>query len=425
MNLEAAVIGIALSGSRIALLDLDVVQPYHFADTRNQAIWRLIESYKADNPSQALDPTLLLDKLPGITDAHVEPDYLLDCLAAAPAAAEALAASYAKKLLDNHAHRNLHDACLRGIQILESGGDPGEAENTIRSLLDQVSSGSTDLVDNEACLDELIDFSIEALPFTPTPWPDVNDMIGGWKPGGLYVIAARPGVGKSIASIQAATELADTGHVYLASLEMSGRELWGRVMANIADVPGDAITRRRQPTPEEQAKMRAAAPILKGLPIHFDERANLTIGDFVATARLLHREHGLKAAFVDYIGLINAAPGEKRARWELIGEYTRTLKNLAKDLQIPVIAVAQLGRQAETRPGGELTLSDLRESGNIEQDANVVCLLSCPNEGGVTDYGRLDFYVAKNREGRTGHALLSRDGTHSRLSHLGWTPSYE
>ena len=121
-------------------------------------------------------------------------------------------------------------------------------------------------------------------------------------------------------------------------------------MAQVADVPGDAITRKRMPTPEEQARMKAAAPILNQLPLHFDDRANLTIGDFVTTARLLHREHGLKAAVVDYIGLINAAPGDRRQRWELIGEYTRTLKNLAKDLQIPVIAVAQLGRQAEQPP---------------------------------------------------------------------------
>ena len=129
----------------------------------------------------------------------------------------------------------------------------------------------------------------------------------------------------------------------------------------------------------------------------------------MATTRLLHRQHGLAAAFIDYIGLINAAPGDRRARWEL----TRSLKNLAKDLQIPVFAIAQLGRQAEQTPGGELQLSHLRESGNIEQDANVVMLLSCPHENGVTDWTRADIHVAKNREGRTGHV---------RLNHLGWNP---
>lgn len=425
MNLEAAVIGIALSGSRIALLDLDVVAPYHFADTRNRAIWGLIEDYKAKNPSQGLDPMLLVDKLPTITEARVDADYLLDCLQAAPVASEALAPVYADKLINESARRGLQEACTRGLQIIESGGDAADAEAEVRELLNQVSTGSTTLVDNQECLNQITDFNTQQQPFTPTPWPELNDLIGGWKPGGLYVIAARPGQGKSLLSLQAALNLADTGHVYLASLEMSGTEIWGRIMAQVADVPGDAVTRKRWPTPEEQKRMKAAAPILKQLPLHFDERANLTIGDFVATTRLLHREHGLKAAFVDYIGLINAAPGDRRQRWELIGEYTRTLKNLAKDLQIPVIAVAQLGRQAEARPNGELSLSDLRESGNIEQDANVVMLLSCPSENGVVDWTRMDVYVAKNREGRTGHVLLRREGDYSRLTHLGWTPDYQ
>ncbi len=425
MNLEAAIIGIALSGSRIALLDLDIVAPYHFADTRNQALWKLIQEYKEQNPAQALDPVLLADRLPSITEARVDDNYLLDCLQAAPVAAEALAPVYADKLINESARRGLQEACTRGLQILEAGGDASDAEAEIRDLLNQVSTGSATLVDNQECLNQITDFTTQHQPFTPTPWPELNDLIGGWKPGGLYIIAARPGQGKSLAALQSALNLADTGHVYLASLEMSGTEIWGRIMAQVADVPGDAVTRKRWPTKEERARMEAAAPILKQLPLHFDERANLTIGDFVATTRLLHREHGLKAAFVDYIGLINAAPGDRRQRWELIGEYTRTLKNLAKDLQIPVVAVAQLGRQAEARPNGELSLSDLRESGNIEQDANVVMLLSCPSENGVIDWTRLDVYVAKNREGRTGHVLLKREGDYSRLSHLGWTPDYQ
>lgn len=423
MNTETTILNIALSGDPNALIDLDNIHPHHFADTRNAAIWRLIEDYKTKNPGQGLTRELLLDKLPSITDTHVTPDYLLDIMDVTAVAHGALAGVYANKLIDNTARRQLADACTRGLQIIEAGGDPPNAEATIRELLNQVSTGSTALVDNNQCLDQLADFTTHNTPFTPTPWPDLNHLIGGWKPGGLYVIAARPGVGKSLLAIQAATALTETGHVYFASLEMAGRELWGRIMANVANVPGDAVTRRRHPTPDEQKRITAATPYLRQLPIHFDDRANLTIGDFVATTRLLHRQHGLTAAFIDYIGLINAAPGDRRARWELIGEYTRSLKNLAKDLQIPVFAVAQLGRQAEQTPGGELQLSHLRESGNIEQDANVVMLLSCPHENGVTDWTRADIHVAKNREGRTGHVLLEREADYSRLNHLGWTPT--
>lgn len=423
MSTETTILNIALSGDPNALIDLDSIHPHHFADTRNAAIWRLIEDYKQKNPGQGLTRELLLDKLPSITDANVTPDYLLDIMDLGAIAHGPLAGVYANKLIDNTARRQLAYACTRGLQIIESGEDPSNIEATIRELLNQVSTGSTALVDNNQCLTLLSDFTTKQTPFTPTPWPDLNNLIGGWKPGGLYVIAARPGVGKSLAAMQAAATLADTGHVYFASLEMAGRELWSRILSNVANVPGDAVTRRRHPTPDEQARINAAVPHLRKLPIHFDDRANLTIGDFVATTRLLHRQHGLTAAFIDYIGLINAAPGDRRARWELIGEYTRSLKNLAKDLQIPVFAIAQLGRQAEQSLGGELQLSHLRESGNIEQDANVVMLMSCPHENGVTDWTRLDICVAKNREGRTGHVLLEREADYSRLNHLGWTPT--
>ena len=422
MNTETTIIDLALSGDPTVLLDLDNIHPHHFADTRNAAIWRLIEDHKAKNPGQGITRELIIDKLPSITEAHVTPDYLLDIMDLTLISHRGLAGVYANKLIDDTARRHLADACTRGLQIIEAGGDPSDAEASIRELLNQVSTGSPTLVNNDTCITQINDITPTAPPFTPTPWPDLNQIIGGWKPGGLYVIAARPGVGKSLLALQAAAELADTGHVYFASLEMAGRELCSRIMANIANVPGDAVTRRRHPTPDEQARMTAAAPHLRQLPIHFDDRANLTIGDFVATTRLLHRQHGLTAAFIDYIGLINAAPGDRRARWELIGEYTRTLKNLAKDLGIPVFAIAQLGRQAEQSPGGELQHSHLRESGNIEQDANVVLLLSCPHENGVTDWTRADIHVAKNREGRTGHVLLEREGDYSRLNHLGWTP---
>ena len=199
MSTETAVINIALSGDPNALIDLDSVHPHHFADTRNAAIWRLVEDYKAKNPGQGLTRELIFDKLPSITDAHVTPDYLLDIMDIGAIAHGALAGVYANKLIDDAARRQLADACERGLQIVEAGGDPSDAEAAIRELLNQVSTGSTTLVDNTQCLDQLTDFTTHNTPFIPTPWPDLNQIVGGWKPGGLYVIAARPGVGKALA----------------------------------------------------------------------------------------------------------------------------------------------------------------------------------------------------------------------------------
>jgi len=264
MSTETTILNIALSGDPNALIDLDNIHPHHFADTRNAAIWRLVEDYKAKNPGQGLTRDLLLDKLPSITDAHITPDYLLDIMDLGLISYRALAGVYANKLIDDAARRQLADACTRGLQVIEAGGDPSDVEAAIRELLNQVSTGSTTLVDNNQCLDQLSDFTTHAPPFTPTPWPELNHLIGGWKPGGLYVIAARPGVGKSILALQTATNLTGTGHVYFASLEMAGRELWARILSNIANAPGAAVPRRRHPPaphgPGHQRRHRNALP---------------------------------------------------------------------------------------------------------------------------------------------------------------------
>ena len=216
MNTETTILNLALSGDPTVLLDLDNIHPQHFADTRNAAISRLIEDYKAKNPGQGITRQLIFDKLPSITEAHVTPDYLLDIMDLTLISHRGLAGVYANKLIDDTACRHLADARTRGLLFTEAGGDPSDAEASIRELLNQVSTGSTTLVNNDTCLTQITDFTTKATPFTPTPWPDLNQIIGGWKPGGLYVIAARPGVGKTLAALQAATNLADTGHVYFA-----------------------------------------------------------------------------------------------------------------------------------------------------------------------------------------------------------------
>ena len=115
MSTETTIIDLALSGDPTVLLDLDNIHPHHFADTRNAAIWRLIEDYKAKNPGQGLTRELLLDKLPTITDANVTPDYLLDIMDLTAVAHGALAGVYANKLIDNTARRQLADACKSSV----------------------------------------------------------------------------------------------------------------------------------------------------------------------------------------------------------------------------------------------------------------------------------------------------------------------
>lgn len=233
----------------------------------------------------------------------------------------------------------------------------------------------------------------------PTPWRSLSDSLTGFRPGALYVIGARPGVGKTAISIQVALELSKHGSVAYSSLEMPERELHMRCMASGAQI-AHSMLEKPEPLPawanEKLNAWLAAAP----KRIAFDDRGSVTVNDIRTHARSVAREGKLAGVVVDYLQLISGESGAKRM--EVVTEASRQLKLLARDLDVPVIALSQLNRNAEARADKRPAMSDLRESGAIEQDADVVILLHRDMEATDTASNDFDMLVAKNRHGATG-----------------------
>lgn len=246
----------------------------------------------------------------------------------------------------------------------------------------------------------------------PLPWPRVQSLLRGLRPGGLYVLGARPGVGKSAIALQIATHLEAHGRVGFFSLEMGRRELTHRIIAQGAQVPLSAVDGSSRISQFQREKIARWQPEYHGRMV-FDERSSVTVYDIRSQARLWHREEPLSAIVVDYLQLIGGQPGQ--SRYEVVSETSRLLKLMARELNVPVIALSQLRRDSEQH-GRRPTKADLRESGSIEQDADVVILLHNVNQAdpeyrpSMFELEELEFIFAKNRQGRMDVVSLDWDG---------------
>lgn len=244
--------------------------------------------------------------------------------------------------------------------------------------------------------------------FIPTPWPTLNAAIGGLRPGAVYVIAARPGIGKTVIAGQIAAALAEHGRVAFSSLEMSEEELVQRLVSERLAIQVGALKDNRM-SDRDWSLVADGEQRLQALNIAIDDRASVSGVEVRAHAQAVSRDGVLVGVVVDYLQLMTSR--NKGERYAQVTEFSRQMKIMAKDLKVPVIALSQLNRQSENRADREPKLSDLRESGAIEQDADVVILLrregDWPNEHIILD-------VAKNRHGMTGEVDLAWQGEFSR-----------
>lgn len=213
----------------------------------------------------------------------------------------------------------------------------------------------------------------------PTGFADLDRQLMGVRGKYLYVIGARPSMGKSTFLVNIAENMALAGHgVLLFTLEMPDLDIGTRMIVGGASVDLQKSRNGMFGTPE-LARIRARASALSGSPLYVDDTPGLTIADIRARARIHHQRHGVKAVFVDYLQLIKGtSKRSQESRYQEIGEVCKGLKQLAMELDVAVFTAAQLGRQTDERRDHRPMLSDLRESGDIEQDADVVALLRRP-----------------------------------------------
>ena len=401
---EDAIVGAILLTSGAILDDTDINEA-DFASTRASAVVELAKALR--RAGRPVDPVTLLDGADATQKRMLDPAWLHACLQSTPSAASA--EFYAEIVGKEATRRRLRAAAAAVAEIADQTEDVDVAVDQSRALIDHAARIDTSHV---AAMGDTLDATLDTLdgPQTayPTPWPSLSRAIIGFEPGRLYTVGARPGVGKTAWGLQVALHLASGGgNVCYASMEMHTRELHLRSIS--LDLKID-ITRllRRQLTPQDWERIVQRREYLGNLPLFVDDRPHLTIPMIRQHARSVARKGKLYGVVVDYLQLVSAPRGqERKSRYEVVSDTSRELKLLANELDVPVIALAQLNRAADQRgPEAPPKVSDLRDSGAIEQDSDVVILMhrdqSVPEKA-----TELAMFVGKNRHGPT--ALLNFD----------------
>ncbi|MBQ9474503.1 MAG: replicative DNA helicase [Bacteroidales bacterium] len=252
----------------------------------------------------------------------------------------------------------------------------------------------------------------------PSGFMELDQLTSGFQPGTLVIIAARPAMGKTAFALSIARNIAlnEKKAVAFFSLEMTGLELVMRLISSEAMIEGGKFKRGEKLTQQQVAVLTEKIQVLSSAPIYIDDSPMLSIFELRAKCRRLKKAHDIQAVFIDYLQLMHGDASGNRGgnREQEISNISRQLKALSKELQIPVIALSQLSRQVEQRGGDRKPqLSDLRESGAIEQDADIVAFIYRPDYYGLTEpdnlgetVGMADIILAKHRSGGQGTARL-------------------
>jgi replicative DNA helicase len=398
----------------------DFLTAQHFYSDRHQAIYTAIsELYEAG--VRGIDVVTLSEQL----EKHQKleevggPAYLLEILQCVPHAAHAK--YYATIVREKAVQRSLITACTEILRDCYEGDKPIEdvlqaAEQNIFRILEQQESAekiSIDqiLLDAWARIEERT--RCEGGPTgLPTGFVDLDAKTNGFQPSELIILAARPSMGKTALVCNWAEAIAESGRgVLVFSLEQSKLELAERFLCIRARVDGHRL-RSGLLDDAERHRLMVASSELNEMPLFIDDRPGRTVSQIAAIARRIKRQHGLGIVIVDYLQLVE--PEDKRApREQQIAYISRRLKFIAKELDIPVVALAQLNRGVELREDKRPRLADLRESGAIEQDADLISFLHRPSAYDPEDRpGEAEVIIAKHRSGPTGIVTLT------------WRPQY-
>ena len=258
---------------------------------------------------------------------------------------------------------------------------------------------------------------------------ELDRRITGFQPGMLIILAARPAMGKTACGLTMARNIAVDFQKPVAyfSLEMTGDELVTRLLSAESDIPASKLRKSANLNQIEKEIMAEKILSLRKAPLYIDDSAGIDIFQMRAKCRRLKQRYGIKMVFIDYLQLMNGAPdaNRNRNREQEISNISRQLKEMAKELEIPVLAMSQLSRKVEDRPMAIPTLSDLRESGAIEQDADIVMAIHSPEEYGIeqdedgnSTANLANIHILKFRSGKTGVCPLMFEGKYVRFSNF-------
>ena len=408
LQAEQSVLG-GMMLSKDAIADVvEVLRERDFYRPAHELIFgAILDLYSRGEPADAITVAAELTKNGDIARAGGAP-YLHTLISSVPTAANA--GYYAKIVLEHAIMRRLVEA---GTKIVQLGYDQnGEVDDAVDAAQAEVFAvterrASDDYVKLNDLLPEALD-EIESISKgvgvegVKSGFRDLDQLTHGFHPGNLIILAARPAVGKSTLGLDIARHAAihENQTAVIFSLEMSKSEITMRMLSAEARVGLNNI-RSGQLSEEEWAKLARRMGEISDAPLFIDDSSNLSMMEIRAKARRLKQRHDLKLVVLDYMQLMTSGKRVENRQQE-VSEFSRQLKLMAKELNIPVIAISQLNRSPEQRADKRPMLSDLRESGSIEQDADVVILLHRDDMyDSQNRSGEADLHVAKHRNGPT------------------------
>lgn len=438
-NAEQALLGAILVNNLAYHRVSDFLTWEHFANQLHGEIYRaasmLIENGKVANPLTLISHFKDVGSWEQLEEGGGAVNYIARLAASATTIVNAK--DYGEIILDLWRRRALiavaHEMTLRAYcaDVDSTALDViREAEEQLTQVQQDDATGGA--VPMSVGLDESITSTETAMTsgkaFTgvPTGFTDLDRKVGGFQPSDLVIIGGRPSMGKTTLAVNIFKNSAREGYPgALFSQEMSRKQIADVILASETGISVE-LQKTGALHSSERDKLREAATVLKTLPLYIDDRPQLTVSQIRAQSRLIKRRHGLAIIFIDYLQLIRP-PRRTDNRVQDLSEITASLKALAKELHVPVVVLSQLSRAVEGRDDKRPTLADLRESGSIEQDADVVMFpyrheyylkRSEPAAGTSDDKiaafktalakcaNRCDLYIPKNRNGSTGQVRL-------------------
>lgn len=297
--------------------------------------------------------------------------------------------------LTNPGERNAQDVMEQAQNALFSLGES--------ALLREATPIADDILEAQQ---RIAAASAEGLPYTGiiSGFHQLDKLTLGFQPTDLIILAARPSQGKTALAVSLTRNIAQHTSVAFFSLEMGRQQIANRLIMQASGLAGEKV-RKGVLSADEQTALLPALDQLKSLPIYLDDTPSLSVQQLRLKARKLVRRQGVKLIVVDYLQLMTAGVAKNATRENEVSAISRALKCIAKELNVPILALAQLNREMERgAEGREPRLSDLRESGAIEQDADIVMMLHKPRTS--LDATERELILAKHRNGATGHVLL-------------------
>lgn len=433
LDVERLVLGALMIDKDAFSVVSEFLKPQTFYEPRNQKIYQAIQTLNVDEHPVDISTVIEELKREGTLDDIGGPSYVLQLShdVASSAHIEYHAHILAQKFL---ARQLISYAGNIETKAFDESIDVNELMQEAEGSLFELSQNNMkkDYVQVDPVINKAIEMlqkaaeTVGGLTGVPTGYTKLDEKTSGWQKSDLVIIAGRPAMGKTSFALSLAKNIAVDYKYPIAffSLEMSNVQLVNRLISNVCSISGSKML-NGQLSHDEWERLDKDIRKLQGSPIYIDDTPGLSIFELRTKARRLVREKGVKIIMIDYLQLMNANGMRFGSRQEEVAKISQSLKGLAKELDIPILALSQLNRTVEGREGVEgkrPQLSDLRESGAIEQDADMVMFVHRPeyyhifqDDKGRDLHGMAQIIIAKHRKGATGDVLLTFKGEFTRF----------